>query len=252
MGNPETPERPQPQGFPDDGAEREQVHFYPGDKVLLYLVEGKVKLNAEAWGGPLVKQPRELDESMAAGPTHAGTFVIDGIMPYSTKTWTWSKIPWGTRIRESKTRSNEVEYEQSPGKWRRVTDKHNVPITKRRIELRRADLYGLVEFPETWIFNDFGPLAVRYYRDRNKNRRRDANEPLEGEMIHTTHYNEAQSKRYPEDLSKVELDDSHGCIHIKPIDRDAFIDAAAFRQGMTLIIHRYSEHFAGEQGEKSR
>jgi hypothetical protein len=244
MGNPQTPVRPQSQESRDEGDDREEVHFYPGDKILLYIVDGKVMRRAEAWGGPPVKLPREPDDPIAAGPTHAGVFVIDGVMPYATKTWPRSRIPWGTRIRESKTRAGQVEYEQSAGKWRRLTDKHDRPLSKSQIELWRADLYGLAAFPDTWIFNDFGPLAVRYYRDRNKNRRRDPNEPLEGEMIHTTHYNEAQAERYPDDPSKVELDDSHGCIHIKPIDRDAFTAAGAFRQGMTLVIHTYSEHFA--------
>ncbi len=99
------------------------------------------------------------------------------------------------------------------------------------------------DFPETWLFSDFGPVAVRYYRDKNKNRRRDANEPLSGEMIHTTQVNEGESYQARGDSSKVFLFDSHGCIHIKPADRDTLIKAGAFKKGMTLAIHPYSEIF---------
>ena len=74
-----------------------------------------------------------------------------------------------------------------------------------------------------------------------KNRRRDANERLSGEMIHTTSINEGQS--YQSNGREVYLFDSHGCIHIKPIDRQKFLDAGAFRKGTTLIIHSYDELF---------
>ena len=127
-----------------------------------------------------------------------------------------------------------------------MTDKHNLPITKRRVELRHSEIYGLADFPDTWIFNDFGPIAVRYFRDKNKNRRLDTGEELKGEMIHTTPSSEFQTTRHRNDPSAVELDYSHGCIHIKPIDRDTFLEAGAFRQGMTLVIHNYDEHFGGE------
>jgi len=45
------------------------------------------------------------------------------------------------------------------------------------------------------LFNDFGPVAVRYFRDDNHNRRLDGKEYLSGEMFHTTPDNEAQAAR---------------------------------------------------------
>lgn len=102
---------------------------------------------------------------------------------------------------------------------------------------------GSYELPEKWIFNDFGELAVRYYEDKNKNRKLDGNERLSGQMIHTTPRNEAQSDRFAGDPSKVALSESHGCIHIRPMDRREFSKQGAFRKGMTLIIHSYDEDF---------
>jgi hypothetical protein len=240
-----------PDPFSDRAAnKREEVHFYPGDKILVYLVEGKVKLKAEAWGGPSKRQRRRPGERIAAGPTSPGTFIIDHIESYRTSTWDWSRVRWGTRIRMSQRRFEQAEYELSSGRWASLTRDFGWSVED--IKAAHKALYGHRKFPDRWIFNDFGPIAVRYYRDRNANRKRDASEPLMGQMIHTTPDNEAQWTRYPEDTSKVNLVPSHGCIHVKPIDRDAFLEAGAFRPGMTLIVFRYDEHFAGEQESENR
>lgn len=241
-------------------AKTEEVHFYPGDHLMVYLVDGRPQLRAEAWGGPAHKRPRIEPERMAAEPTEAGEFVIGGFDTYTTNSWPWSKIPWGTPIRPSRIHAGKIEYKSSSGTWRPLTISFEEDVTgpgdkKRRVRKlidakevrsRYKDLYHIDEFPDTWVFNDFGPVAVRYYRDRNKNRRRDANEPLEGRMIHTTPKNEAKSylaAQHPDRVIPVNLVESHGCIHIRPADLKGFRDEGAFRQGMPLIIHRYDEFF---------
>jgi hypothetical protein len=243
MASPQTPDKGKTDGTRDGAADREQVHFYPGDKLLLYIVDGEVQLSAEAWGGPPVREP---DEPMDYLTTHAGTFVIDGIMPYSTKTWPRSRIRWGTPIRESRTRAGKIEYRTPSGGWRPlvVKDEDGSEFTALKLTERHEKMYGLSSgFPKTWFLNDFGPKAVRYYEDRNQNRKRDPNEPLKGEMIHTTPKGEAETEHHPQDARKLQLTKSHGCIHIRPIDRNDFISAGAFRQGMTLVIHQYDESY---------
>jgi hypothetical protein len=94
-------------------------------------------------------------------------------------------------------------------------------------------LYGEGSSPDRWRLNPFGPIAIRYYVDRNDNRRRDADEPLSGEMFHTTVENEADSDQ--------RLFPSHGCIHLRPIDRDALRDQGAFELGTLVVIHQYGE-----------
>ena len=91
--------------------------------------------------------------------------------------------------------------------------------------------------PDTWVFNEFGPIAIRYFRDRNRNRKLDAGESRMGEMIHTTPENEAQTVQG----QPVELDTSHGCIHIKPSDRDLLLRLRAFAKGSLLVVHGPSE-----------
>ncbi len=222
----------------------EEVHFYPGGKVLVFFVDGKIKLMADAWGGPPQKLSREAGGGMAQEPTHPGAFVIDRIEAYHTETWFWSKIPWGTPIRPSRITAGKVEYLASPGKWRPLQIRGRW-VDAKMIKDRYGYLYHTTanHFPDTWIFNDFGPSAVRYYEDRNRNSRRDANEPLKGEMIHTTPENEAETRMWNEDRNKVRLFISHGCIHIRPAALRVFREAGAFQQGMSLIIHRYDEVF---------
>jgi hypothetical protein len=239
--------------------ETEEVHFYPGSRIMVYVAGNKVKAIAEAWGGPVTKQPLRPREKMAAGPTTAGKFVIDRMEAYRTDSWQMSKIRWGTPIRGSRTDTRKLEYLSESGKWRPSTImiEDEVPDPKRKGKVKKVhrllntmDVLFLNfhyrhshEFPDTWLFNDFGPVAVRYYRDRNSNRKRDANEKLSGEMIHTTPLNEGQSDIFKGDFREVELVESHGCIHIRPIDRQTFIDAGAFRQGMTLVVHSYDQIF---------
>jgi hypothetical protein len=87
------------------------------------------------------------------------------------------------------------------------------------------------------VFNDFGPWAVRYFKDKNHNKKLDAGESLSGEMIHTTPENEGQIVKG----EPVTLEPSHGCIHVSPADRDRFHAVGAFDKGVDLIIHVYAE-----------
>jgi hypothetical protein len=247
----------------------EEVHFYPGSKIMVYLVDGRIAAMAGAKGGPPTRLARDPGESMAAGPTTAGVFTFDRSVAYHTKTWSWSKIPWGTRIRVSRTNSGSFEYLSHLGKWRpstimvdvRVTLPNGKKRTKKRLlnvnDVIRAykRLRGADEFPDRWVFNDFGPTAIRYYRDKNRNGKRNADEPLSGEMIHTTDKNEAESDLFKETLDDEGLSDrfdgqfaavhlslSHGCIHIRPADRDRFTKIGAFRKGMRFVVHPYGEY----------
>ncbi len=240
----------------------EEVHFYPGSHEMIYLVNGEPKVLAEAWGGPPHAIPPAKGEKMAREPTSAGEFVIAGTEAYRTDTWGTSKIPWGTPIRRSKTDARKIEFRTESGKWkplsmmitRTIYDDNNqprdetVPLTVGILMSWYMDNYRSSLFPSTWLLNDFGPIAVRYFQDRNKNRRLDAGEKLEGRMIHTTPENEATTflnEKNPLAPRPIDLDPSHGCIHIRPIDLRSFLKNGAFRYGMPLIIHYYDESYSG-------
>ena len=227
---------------------QERLEFFPGEKRLLYLVDGKRKLEVEAWGGPEHQLPRSPGEPFGAGPTDPGRYVIWTTGPYVTPTWPWSRVPWGSRLRESTQDPGDVLYEAGHGKWmsvRRLTG-----MKKAQIARAYHQLYGRWRVPETWVFNDFGPLAIRYFRDRNGDGVLDGHEHLSGEMFHTTPDNEAQDALYRAahpgavDEPPVQLFESHGCIHLRPADRARMMGAGGFRRGMRLVIHTYRERFS--------
>lgn len=216
--------------------ESREIHFYPKTKVLVaFAVKGKARAMLhiiEAWGGP---ESGGHDPHMNPIPTTAGEYRIGAIKAYRTRTWTWSQIPWGTRLRDEPT-LNDVFFQKSSIKWISVK---TLGISRDAIRREYFELWGRLEVPRIWVFNDFGPLAIRYYRDKNKNRRRDADEPMMGEMIHTTPEDEAATA-----LGRAfSLAESHGCVHIRPADRDKLMNAGVFKVGVPFIVHRYNEVF---------
>lgn len=217
-----------------------ELHFYPGSKMLIVkeVVSGtEVELGRfNAVGGPvnLGSDPR-----MQEIPTTAGNYIIDSVSPYSTPTWSSSKIKWGTELRDMPDKgSPDVWYKLRSGKWGSVLK--DTKITRNQIIKWNEELYNIPKtVPKKWVFNDFGPLAIRYFIDKNNNKTLDKSigEKLSGEMIHTTPINEAQyTKGNP-----VTLGESHGCIHIRPQDRVILQGMNAFESGTPFIVHHYDE-----------
>lgn len=94
-----------------------------------------------------------------------------------------------------------------------------------------------MKVPATWVFNDFGPIAIRWFKDTNGNKVLDKNETLSGQMFHTTPQNEAENS-----LGKtIQLGPSHGCIHLNPRDRDTMLNLGAFKPQTTFVVHNYNE-----------
>lgn len=237
------------------------LHYYPGQfhsassivpgttdttiggGLLVYLVDGKAVFKSEAWGGPSNK----IDQSGAMDilPTPAGKYVIGPMMQYFTPSWSFSKIKWGTPIKDSDLEKSlsdmakkDVWYQLPNGKWASILK--DFGITRKDILERHMTLYSTRRVPKVWVFNDFGPIAIRYFVDHNNNKKLDGKEKLEGTMFHTTPENEAEAAR---GVKKVSLVPSHGCIHLIPADRAALISMNAFKEGTDLVIHPYSEKF---------
>ena len=220
------------------------LHFYPGAKRIVWVVRGKVVLNAEAWGGQEVADTVKWGQ-MRPHRTTAGRFVIHSFGPYKTRTWPWARIRWGTPL---KVEGNEpykyVLYRTGTTQraWRRV-DTLIPSATFAQIRSYYGVMYGKSGLydpdgdgiPDRWIFNEFGPLAVRYFRDKNNNAVLDEDEHLSGELIHTIPANEAETATG----RRLVYDPSHGCIHISPDDRDRMHKAGAFRKGTTFIVHKF-------------
>jgi hypothetical protein len=214
------------------GQTGKELHFYPGQKLLLLLSSGKVVLRSEAWGGP---SARVHDANMDATPTTPGRYLIYREESYITRTWPWSSIRWGTKLQD---KLSDVWYQLNVNTWASLLKDKG--ISRQQVIDQNFRLYGQKRVPDSWVFNDFGPIAIRYFVDRNGNGRFDqGKETLMGEMFHTTPDNEAQSRRG----QPLVMTESHGCIHLKPPDRDLLKKEGAFEYGTPFIVHDYSERF---------
>ena len=195
-----------------------QLHFFPLPKRLLWTSGKKIVGQIEAWGG--VEAQRGIHyKTMRPRPTTPGGYVISGWGPYSTRRWPLSRIRWGAPLRVDPSGEHLLYQADTLGTWRRVD--HEVPgITIADVVDAFHRLYGDDRMhdrngdgiPDEWVFNDFGPVAINYFRDPNRNRRLDRGETVMGEMIHTTPENEAETRRG----LPVVMTSSHGCIHVRP------------------------------------
>ncbi len=207
------------------------------------FIQGKINLPSkkyeklfksfDAWGGPA---SMGTDEYMPEEPTWPGTYIIHSAQPYRTPTWPLSKIKWGIQLQD-KPRKNDVWYKLPSGKWGSV--KNDTGVSRLDIIRLYYKLYGQMRVPKKWVFNDFGPIAIRWFKDINNNKNLDKNEKLSGQMFHTTPTNEAENN-----LGKtINLVPSHGCIHLKPADRDSIFSLGGFKPKTTFIVHSYHEKF---------
>ena len=211
------------------------VHFYPGQHLLIVRRLRTVQ-RFEAWGGPanVIHHPgHNRDEE----PTWPGTYIIDQAKPYVTRTWATSVIKWGTPLKDLPAK-NDVHYQLPSGEW--GSFKKDFPgLTRDFIMEKNFTLYNKFEVPATWNLNDFGPTAIRWFKDLNGNRKLDKNERLSGQMFHTTAENEAEHAR----RQRLRMVPSHGCIHLKPQDRETLFVSGAFKPGTVFIVHPYHESF---------
>ena len=81
----------------------------------------------------------------------------------------------------------------------------------------------------TWEFNDFGKWGWNL-------RLQGAHTPY---YLHTTAENEATVKN--DRTTFVELSNSHGCIHIDPIDRDDFMSKHYLDEDTEFEVRPYTE-----------
>ncbi len=185
----------------------------------------------EAVGGPAkaVKAP----DGYVAGPTDAGEYVVAYCGKHtSAKTYRyWSGVPWGASLRE---RREQLQVYVG-GRWQLLS--LFTPATKEEIINYHWILYQKRKIPKTWVFNDFGHMTCFVFKDVNKNLKIDKGEEIHSEFIHTTPPNEAQSLMG----WTIKLEESHGCIHVKPMDINEMIRKGYLKAGNKIFIHSYLE-----------
>ncbi len=217
----------------------------------------------DAHGGPATKTMGGDGHEMT--PTTAGRFVIASIEKHVSygKYALWSGVPWGAGLKFI----NNVTYVDvsNKGLWKRLTVyrplwlktyKTEDAITRAILDYwvtigfatyagNHVALYGM-QTPDRWVFNDFGHISVKYFRDTNYNGVLDKNESILGDFIHTIPGSEAISyynstRQTNQSKFVVDLPGSHGCIHVKPTDVDTMIGSGYLKKGQVIVVHGYNE-----------
>ncbi len=186
-------------------------------------------------------------------PTRAGRYIINSIDKHvSSQRWLLSTVAWGTPMKFEKG----VVYIQRQSKWVKLSstnsqwlsagsesDLHDWLIDQYKSYTYKGTRLYQNATPDKWVFNDFGHVSVKYYKDTNSNYKLDKNEALMSDFIHTTPNDEAMTtynKKFPAVAKPIELVASHGCVHVKPDDIDEMIQNKYIEKGTSFVVHPYS------------
>ncbi|MBT8342865.1 MAG: hypothetical protein HKP58_20280 [Desulfatitalea sp.] len=187
----------------------------------------------DAVGGPAV--PDMGGDGFKRGPTTPGDYVIAGSWAHKSHRYAdgWSGVEWGSLLREH---NGELQVKRKAvNLWEPL--KKYCPKTKQEIMQYHFALYQEFKIPATWVFNDFGHITSYFFKDLNNNGRLDGSEKISGQMIHPTPGGEAMASKG----LVIFLDESHGCIHVKPKDIDEMIQQSYLVKGNHIIVHPYTE-----------
>ncbi len=233
----------------EDGVEhKEESEIHGGKKVSrqhtygfgkIYVVRGKtVVATYLARGGP--KEKFNGADRHTHSPIPPGDYPLSAAIQYTTPNWPNSSIPWGARIRTASNR--EVEYNPGTG-WELATGSPKAPmnaavgnlLTRMRgypptkAEAEQLNVVARQYFDvdqdqptgtlvTVWQRNDFGEWAFALLQNGRKS----------GFFIHTTPDDELDSTRA--------LEPSHGCIHMRPIDRNEAKKEGYLGRGIILHV----------------
>ena len=227
---------------------RVRLVFFPGETTshgqtvgTIYVVGGKGE-KYEAAGGP-TKGFKDRG-GHTAEPTPKGHYTLGPRAHVIAPSWPKSTIPYGATLR---IHNGEVEYQDDShtGGWHVVTGPHGV-VTRAVINFKMRDkqkvdigktteavrnsfidpMTKTLRFTE-WKFNDFGRWG---WNLRTKGG---------GTVyyIHTTSEDEAATDAHKAFF----LMNSHGCIHLRPADRDEMMSRGYLKQGVEFEVKSYGE-----------
>lgn len=218
----------------------------------------------DAHGGPAQKM-KGTGDRFAATPTTEGRYIIQTIEKHISRDRYnyYSGIPWGAGLKFV----NDVTYVdvRNNGLWVKLTsiipqwiqrDKTEKLVKDEILQYWRdltiatkggssVNLYN-EKIPDKWLFSDFGHVSVKYFVDRNHDGIMNKKETIMSDFIHTTPSNEAVSYYNTHVQAnqlrfRLNLPESHGCIHVKPTDIDTMIGAGYLKKGEVIVVHSYND-----------
>lgn len=220
-------------------------------------VEGELVRDYEACAGPAPEDAHGDKGGHVAGATEAGDYTLGAPEHHTSPNWPRSTVPWGARLRARDDGAIEfsadgVEWLRATGldggAWGLMTDAEirfeertrqgdaaragvpAVPLSddeKRGIDegCRRLFYRADGTLLPSYLLNDFGNWAWNLRRGGARS----------DYFVHTTPTNEAAAAA-GEDFR---LSQSHGCIHIRPVDRDEMIARGFLQRGVRFTVKPY-------------
>jgi hypothetical protein len=228
--------------------------IFPGERTERALVGGDLKLvtmgtiyvvhrdrvvdKYECAGGPRPGHGFKDKGGHTGGATPSGDFVLDRAEHHVTMNWPASTVPWGANIRE---REGIIEFQRG-GIWHAATGPHGAVTRAQMLWQARsgdpatfaaADAAAREAFfadvdhhlITVWLKNDFGKWSWNLRRHGKRT----------AIYVHTTPDDELAAAK----KSRLHLDQSHGCLHIQPADRDAMIAKKYLRAGVAVRVMHY-------------
>jgi hypothetical protein len=201
------------------------------------VVAGAVKAKYPIAGGPPPGRGTKGEGGHTAGKTPAGVYVLGVKERHTTLNWPTSVVPFGAPVRDS---GGIIEY-QMGGAWHRASGvdgavtrawlrwfaRSHRPVTVASASQRAYEMFffkGTLIDP--WIVNDFGKSSWNLTRDGRRT-------PY---YLHTTPKDELTRD------APVDLQQSHGCLHVRPADRDTMERLGFLRSGVELEVKPYFMH----------
>jgi hypothetical protein len=218
--------------------------IYPGERTTaagvtlgtLYVLNGEGE-SYEVAGGPPPGKGWKDQGGHRAGITTPGKYVLGQAEHHVSENWPSSVVPWGAAIRDT---SGIIEY-QIGNVWKEATGPHgsvtkayvrwyhksNQPISvEEASKMARGTFFQNHRLVTTYLYNDFGKWSWNLKRAGHRT----------VFYIHTTPPGEFA---YEHTGIPYQLEQSHGCIHIRPADRDNMKDRGYLGAGTEVEIMRY-------------
>lgn len=195
----------------------------PGHGTIYVELRGNIVDAIQARGGPPFAMKDH--DGHTADPSRPGAYKLGAGKSVITSSWANSQIAWDAPLRGDV--DGRVQFKNPGEDWQYA----NGP--KRRIKpIDESFLYerdGTVR--KTWRGNDFGEAGFQVIGSP-------------GLFIHTSPDTEETLRQEEESRrvhSPLQLDHSHGCLHVEPYDRNRLMKTGYLQKGVTLVIKRYEE-----------
>ena len=232
--------------------------FFPGERTevnvngksvamgTIYVI-GASGENMKAAGGPRGMPPGGKIVPGQGGHTQESTppgrYILGEREHVTTRSWPASVVPWGAPLRINS--DGEVEFQGRSKHWTLATGRHGRVTSAldqytqrngKKYPLSALAAYSKTMFIDsktnklrwpTYRGNDFGLWGWNLTRNGSRT----------GYFVHTTPVNEND---YATAAMK-NLDNSHGCIHLVPKERDRLMKAGLLKAGVPFEVRPYTE-----------